>query len=164
MRQVLVVGLAVMAAGTLTACAVHPPPATASGRPEYTFRNVDPACVRARLVDSAINRRWQPRNVTDWQIIMERPTQNAAAGILLSSRMYSEVMERVTITTTPSGPDSLRAVFSMAYVGNPGSAFERLTPVNGTANDQAALEQQGPAVEAACRREQPAPAPSSRRR
>jgi hypothetical protein len=147
MRAVLglVVGL------FLAGCQTAQPPATASGKPEVDIR-APVGAIKAALISRAINQRYNITKDTEYMLQMDKPTENFGAALLLGSKYDGVPAERVVFTFAPNGNESVRVVTSIMFVTNPGSSFERLTPINageGVDRTQASLFEVKQAVEAA---------------
>lgn len=136
-RKLLVAAVAAFLAGCQTAA----PPSTASGKPEVTIKAQTPA-IKARLISLAMDRRFNVTKDTEYLLQIEKPTDNFGASLLLGSKYDAIPAERWVFTFAPIG-DSVRVVASAMYVTNPGSGFERLTPVQageGVDRTQSTLE------------------------
>jgi hypothetical protein len=121
--------LAAVLAVTLAGCqSTAQGPATASGKAEVTIRSQTSA-VKARLISLALDRRFSVTKDTEYLLQVEKPSDNPAATFLLGSRYDAVPSERWVFTFAPIG-DSVRVVAAGMYVTNPGSAFERITPIN----------------------------------
>jgi len=110
---------------------------TASGRPERSFAG-PPDQVRAMLVSELVNRGYQITRETQSLVEGQKHSTNFAANVLLSTRYDPTVMVRASYTIIAVG-DQTRVVGDLALVSNPGSAFERVTPMS---NSEASLEMQ----------------------
>lgn len=128
--------LALCCSLALAGCGGGPPPSTASGQPDVVLTNVDVACVRASLMEGLVNNGFQISQSTDSMLVGRRATRNAAASVLLSTRMSGAPEERVTLTMIQPAPDTLRVIVYAAYVSNAGTGFEQQTPVRATQADQ----------------------------
>ncbi|MGJ4932178.1 hypothetical protein ACQR1I_35425 [Bradyrhizobium sp. HKCCYLS2038] len=122
---VLIVISALSLSGCQTAAQA---PATASGKPEVTIRAAT-AAIKARLLSLAMDRRFSVTKDTEYLLQIEKPSDNVGAALLLGSRYDATPAERIVFTFAPIG-DSTRVVASSMFVTNPGSAFERITPIN----------------------------------
>ncbi|MDI3564944.1 hypothetical protein [Bradyrhizobium sp. Arg816] len=118
--------LAVALAGCQTAAEA---PATASGKPEVTIRATT-AAIKARLLSLAMDKRFNVTKDTEYLLQVEKPSENFGAALLLGSKYDGIPAERIVFTFAPIG-DTTRVVAAGMFVTNPGSAFERITPVNG---------------------------------
>lgn len=112
----------------LTGCAAPVKYNTASGRPERTF-DASPDRVRAALVGHLVNRGYQITNESASRVVGQKRTDNAMAQVLLGTNYDRNVEVRATFTIIPEGPRT-RVVGDLALVSNPGSAFERVTPMS----------------------------------
>ena len=131
----MAVVLAVALAGCQTAAEG---PTTASGKPEVTIR-ASTAAIKARLLSLAMDKRFNVTKDTEYLLQVEKPSENFGAALLLGSKYDGIPAERIVFTFAPIG-DTTRVVAASMFVTNPGSAFERITPVNG--GDGAARTQQ----------------------
>jgi hypothetical protein len=133
---------ALFAALSLGACQTVQPPATASGKPEVTIR-APVEKIKALLITHAMNNGMSITKDTEYLLQFDKPTTNLGAAVLLGSRYDSTPNERYVITFAPLG-EQTRVIASAMYVTNPGSGFERITPVNagdGINKTQSDLEQ-----------------------
>jgi hypothetical protein len=120
--------IAASAALLVAGCQTVEPPATASGKPEVTIK-APVAAIKARLVSLAMDRHFNVTKDTEYLLQFEKPTDNLGASVLLGSRYDAVPAERI-IFTFASIENTTRVVASSMYVTNPGSAFERVTPIN----------------------------------
>ena len=120
---------AVMAAALmLGACQTAQPPSTASGKPEVTIR-APVSKIKGLLITHAMNNGMSLTKDTEYMLQFDKPTNNLGAAVLLGSRYDSTPNERYVITFAPMGEET-RVIASAMFVTNPGSGFERMTPVN----------------------------------
>jgi hypothetical protein len=118
-----------LAAGLLVAaCQTVQPPATASGKPEVTI-HAPVSTIKSLLISRAMNEGLNVTKDTEFVLQFEKPTANIGAALLFGSRYDSTPNERYVVTFAPTGGET-RVVVSSMIVTNPGSAFERVTPVN----------------------------------
>jgi hypothetical protein len=113
---------------TLAGCQTAQPPTTASGKPEVTIR-APVSKIKATMISKAMNQGLTITKDTEYLLQFDRPTQNMGAAILLGSRYDGVPNERYVLTFAPEG-ESTRVVAASMFVTNPGSSFERITPVN----------------------------------
>jgi hypothetical protein len=148
MRGAIVLGLALLAAG----CTIRPiaPPPTASGQPEHTVSNIDVACFRGQLMSHVVNSGFTIRTSNDTQIVAGRITQNFGAAVLYGTRAFGAPEERILLTMIPIAENSLRVILQGGYVSNPGTGFESMTPIAGTASDTTGLAAQLDSFASAC--------------
>jgi hypothetical protein len=155
----LVVTAAAIAAGFLLAgCQTAQPPSTASGKAEVTIK-APVGAIKSAIISRAINVKYSVTKDTEYLLQMEKPSDNFGAALLLGSKYDSVPAERAVFTFAPQG-DTVRVVAALMYVTNPGSGFERLTPVNageGVDRTQASL------YEIKDQLETPPPAPAASR-
>jgi len=146
--------LAVVLAGCQTTAQA---PATASGKPEVTIKTTT-AALKARILALAMDHRFNVTKDTEYLLQVEKPSDNVGAAMLLGSRYDAIPAERIVFSFAPMG-DSVRVVAASMFVTNPGSSFERITPINageGVDRTQATLLELKSSLEAP-----PAPAPAS---
>ncbi|MCK1629667.1 hypothetical protein IVA99_06455 [Bradyrhizobium sp. 162] len=118
--------LAVALAGCQTAAEA---PNTASGKPEVTIRATT-AAIKARLLSLAMDKRFNVTKDTEYLLQVEKPSENFGAVLLMGSKYDGIPAERIVFTFAPIG-ETTRVVAAGMFVTNPGSAFERITPING---------------------------------
>ncbi|MFK4507080.1 hypothetical protein IQ17_01672 [Bradyrhizobium daqingense] len=145
--------LAIALAGCQTAAEA---PNTASGKPEVTIRATT-AAIKARLLSLAMDKRFNVTKDTEYLLQIEKPSENFGAALLLGSKYDGIPAERIVFTFAPIG-DSTRVVAAGMFVTNPGSAFERITPVNG---GEGATRTQQTLDELKVSMETPPPAPTA---
>lgn len=145
--------LAVVLAGCQTAAQA---PNTASGKPEVTIRATT-AAIKARLLSLALDKRFNVTKDTEYLLQVEKPSENFGAALLLGSKYDGIPAERIVFTFAPIA-DSTRVVAAGMFVTNPGSAFERITPING---GEGAVRTQQTLDELKVSMETPAPPPAS---
>lgn len=116
------------AALMLAACQTAQQPTTPSGKAEVTIK-APVAAIKAQLLSRAMDRRFNVTKDTEYLLQVEKPTENLAAAVLLGSKYDSVPSERIVFTFAPLG-ENTRVVAALMIVTNPGSAFERLTPIN----------------------------------
>jgi len=131
----LVVPLLFLVAG----CAAPIKHLTPSGRPEVTITGRVGEQVVARITDYMLNRGYNVKTATNTLLVFEKPIDNVLATVLLGSRYDSTPAARVTYTTIET-ETSTRVVASLAAITNPGSAFERVTPMDNS-KDSVSLQQ-----------------------
>ena len=124
----LKIAAAIIAALSLGACQTAQPPSTASGKPEVTI-HAPVAKVKALIITHAMNNGMSLTKDTEYMLQFDKPTDNLGAAVLLGSRYDSVPNERYVITFAPMGEET-RVIASAMFVTNPGSGFERMTPVN----------------------------------
>jgi hypothetical protein len=108
--------------------------ATASGKPEVTIKT-STAALEARFLSLAMDRRFSVTKDNEYRLQLDKPTENLGAAILLGSKYDGTPSERIVFTFAPT---------SSMFVTNPGSAFERISPVNageGVDRTQTTLEE-----------------------
>lgn len=130
------------AALMLSACQTAQQPATPSGKAEVEIR-APVAAVKAQLLSRAMDKRFNVTKDTEYLLQIDKPTENLAAAVLLGSKYDATPSERIVFTFAPLG-ESTRVVAALMIVTNPGSAFERLTPINageGVDRTQASLDE-----------------------
>ncbi len=143
--------LAGIVAVTLAGCASGPPINTPSGSPEITLSNVRVDCVKGAFLNALLNKGYRIEQSSDYVIVVGKPTDNTMAALLYGSGLNAIPEERLRMTMiTQSGGSGLRIVFDGAYVTNPGTAFEKLQPMQENANTQRQLESVAPAIESKC--------------
>lgn len=147
----MVAVLAIALAGCQTAAEA---PNTASGKPEVTIRATT-AAIKARLLSLAMDKRFNVTKDTEYLLQVEKPSENFGAVLLMGSKYDGIPAERIVFTFAPIG-DTTRVVAAGMFVTNPGSAFERITPVNG---GEGAMRTQQTLDELKATMETPAPSP-----
>lgn len=121
----LFVSLLFVAAG----CATPIMHLTPSGRPEVTVTGRVGEQVVARITDRMLNSGYNVKTATKTLMVFEKPIDNVLAAALLGSRYDSTPAARITYTIIETDA-STRVVASLAAITNPGSAFERVTPMD----------------------------------
>lgn len=111
----------------MASCASSPPPQTASGRPEVTIHGWRPDQAKSALVNAALNRHMLIKSDSPYQLVVERPTQNIAASVLLSTPAHGPPVERYSFAIAEVSGGT-RIVADATFVSNAGTAFENATP------------------------------------
>lgn len=140
-RKVLL-AVALCGAASLGGCAGQVTHDTPSGKVEEVF-GASPDKVKPVLVSLMVNDGFNLTRDTNYQLAFDKPVQNVLAAALLGSKYDATPNERVSLMLVPVGPNT-RVILDISVVTNPGSAFERLTPLNNgpdSARFQAALDQ-----------------------
>jgi len=106
-----------------------------SGKPETTVTAPSDK-VRPLVLNDLLNNGFTIKSDTPYQMVVEQPSKNFWANALLGSNWNPQVNVRVSLTFVPVG-NSTRIVADMVAVTNPGSGFEQLTPLSGTADMKA---------------------------
>jgi hypothetical protein len=114
----------------------YQPPRTASGQPEHTLSKVDVACFRGELLSFLVDRGYAIRQSSDTQVVAGRRAQSYTFTFPLGARWREE---RIMFTLIPLAGNAVRVILYGGYVSNPGTAFESITPIEGTANDTPGL-------------------------
>ncbi|MGY4333300.1 hypothetical protein ACVWWG_007717 [Bradyrhizobium sp. LB7.2] len=146
MKKKFALGASLLLAGCQTTAQA---PSTASGKPEVTIK-APASAIKARLISLAMDRRLNVTKDTEYLLQVEKPSENLGAAILLGPKYDSIPAERYVFTFAPMG-DSTRVVASTVFVTNPGSSFERITPVDGgpgTVKTQGTLDELKASLEA----------------
>lgn len=124
----------VLLAGLLIGgCAAQVKHNTPSGKPEVTIGGKVGASARAIISGAMLDGGYNMRAGTDALLIFDKKTSGIMASMLFGSGYDSVPSERITYTVL-EGDRYTRIVASMAMVTNPGSAFERITPMDGNEN------------------------------
>ena len=97
---------------------------TPSGRPEVTLPRIDPGQAKAALLNIMVNSGFRVAKDSQFQIAFERPTQNMAATLLLSTGYSGAPNERLSFDIAPA-PGGVRVIGDSALVSNAGTAFEK---------------------------------------
>jgi hypothetical protein len=135
--------ISVIALIAIVGCATPIRHDTPSGRPEVTVRGNLAKPIHREITNAMLNRGYNVKSSTETLLVFERPLDNAMASVLLGSQYDSTPAARITYSIVES-MDWTRVVASFAAVTNPGSAFERITPLNNnpdTAEYQALLNE-----------------------
>jgi len=117
----------------LGACATPVKHNTPSGRPEVVISKKVGKQVQAEIMNLMLNNRCNVKSSTDNLLVFERPIENVLAAALLGSKYDSTPAARITFNIIEM-VDSTRVVASFAAITNPGSAFERITPMDNNAD------------------------------
>lgn len=100
---------------------------TASGRPEVTVK-APPDAVKSVVIGVLMNLGYTIRTDSQFQVVFERDPNNVLASVLLGSQYDSRILVRISVAFMQSG-QTTRVIADFNLVRNPGSAFERLTPM-----------------------------------
>lgn len=123
---------AVLLSAFLVACAAPPQPlATLSGRPEKVFTGLTKKQVTDAIVASALSRGSQVKSVSEYSVVLARRADNSMAAQILFGSSYDSVPEaRVTLNLVDV-PGGVQVYGRGEMITNPGSAYERVTPLPG---------------------------------
>jgi hypothetical protein len=102
---------------------------TPSQRPEIEIDGLVAKSVYGELSNIMINEGYSLKNANDYLITYEKPIQSIMGQALMGSRYDSVPFYRITAQIIELN-DYTRVVLNFNIVTNPGSSFERLTPVN----------------------------------
>lgn len=115
----------------LGGCAMAKPLPTASGKPEVII-SAPRAEIMSNLTSLMVGRGYTPKMLTDYMAIFGKPSESALANIFYGSR-YDGTPELRVIYSLFEVKDGLRIVAILQIVANPGSAFERIEDMSGSA-------------------------------
>lgn len=122
---------ATLLAAFLVACAAPPQQlATPTGKPEKTFKGLTKKQVTDAIVASALSKGSQVKSVNEYMVVLARRADSTAAQLLFGSRYDSVPEARVTLNLVDI-PGGVQVYGRGDMVTNPGSAYERITPLNG---------------------------------
>ena len=126
MRLLPVWGL-VLATG-VAGCAAPGQLSTPSGRPEVTIREADPQRVADACVAYCAGRGWEVERA-DRLIVQACAPAGFGTSLLIGSQYDAQAWNRISFTIAPRA--RMTTVYgAQSVVGNRGSAFERVTPLN----------------------------------
>jgi hypothetical protein len=131
MRVVLAASLFVVVPVALSGCTHPVQHFTPSGKVESVFLAPTDA-VKARLVNQMTDWHYTISKDTPYLISFDRPSEDLMANVLLGSKYDSTPNIRVTYTIMQMQSGSVRVVADFAVITNPGSGYERRTPINGS--------------------------------
>lgn len=114
---------------TMGACAAPVKHDTPSGRPEVSIRGRVGSQVQSEIMNMMLNNRYGIKSSSTNIIVFEKPFDNVMASVLFGSKYDSTPCARVAFNIFEVG-DSTRVVASFAAITNPGSSFERSTPLD----------------------------------
>lgn len=123
--------LCVAAMTMLSACATPVQHNTPSGKVEATIRGTSKATVKDRITDQMINKGYSVTRSDDSVITFDRPVDDVMASVLLGSRYDGTPNARIIFNLIQT-KGAVRVVVDCMAVTNPGSSFERKTPLNNT--------------------------------
>ena len=108
----------------LTLSAAH-----AQDRPQALIDGA-PDAIKSNIVGTMTGKGFSISRDTQFQLAFDKPADNILVMALLGSRYDIVPNERVTFTFAPNGAKTM--VFAdIAIITNPGSGFERVTPISG---------------------------------
>lgn len=112
----------------LAACGTPTMHDTPSGKVEETF-NGTPDTIKGPLVGMMATNGFNMTKDTPYMLAFDKPVNNIMMAVLLGSRYDATPNARVSFTFAPMGTVT-RVVADSSVITNPGSAFERITPMN----------------------------------
>jgi hypothetical protein len=123
--------IAIMAGiASLSGCAAPVQHNTPSGKVEAVMPATTDQ-VKSALVSMMVNTGYNISKDTPYLIAFDKPSDNIMASVLLGSKYDATPNVRVTFMFAPQGL-ATRVIADFAIITNPGSAFERITPLNGS--------------------------------
>lgn len=143
MKKLVVIMLVLVIGSLIVGCTSPVKHYTPSGRPEITINGKVSKQVQAEIMNLMLNNGYDVKTSLDVLLVFEQPIKNVLAATLLGSRYDSTPAARVSFSIIEM-ETSTRVVASFAAITNPGSAFERITPLNNnpdTANFQMRLNE-----------------------
>jgi hypothetical protein len=129
MRNILQYLSMVLITAHFVGCATPVVHNTPSGRPEITVSGKVGKRASAEITNLMVNRGYNVKVSSDTLIVFEKPIESTMAAVLLGSRYDSTPAARITYNIIETEATT-RVIASFAAVTNPGSAFERITPMN----------------------------------
>ena len=105
---------------------------TASGKPEITIA-ATPEVLKPKIVTQMLTAGYRINRDTAYELSFDRPVDNLAVAVMLGSKYDSQPNARISFSFAPIANET-RIVTDIAVVTNPGSAFERRTPMNNSAD------------------------------
>ena len=114
----------------LCSCAAPVNHNTPSGRPEVSIKGRSGSQVQSEIMNMMLNHRYSIKSSSTNIIVFEKVfDNNVMASFVFGSRYDSTPHARVTFNIFEVG-DSTRVIASFEAITNPGSAFERSTPLD----------------------------------
>jgi hypothetical protein len=141
--------LAIVVVGSLTACQKAAPDITA-GKPYIVLHNVDPECVRERLVTRMTDQGWKVLQVGGGRLIAERRSPPFIESVARRAG-YDSPLVRMTLIGVEMQPN-IEIIIDPFIVINPGTKSERVEPIAATAEMQVTFDTAGRQLEAYCGR------------
>ena len=129
MRGILRYLTMVLITAIVVGCATPVVHNTPSGRPEIMVSGKVGKRASAEVTNLMVNKGYNVKSSSDSLIVFEKPMEGAMAAMLLGSRYDSTPAARVTYNIIET-ETTTRVIASFAAITNPGSAFERITPMN----------------------------------
>ena len=149
MRTTLV--LALLVAGLSAGCQQKgSPPDIVAGKPYIVLHNVDPECVRQRLLTRMIERGWTVLQIGGGRMIAERRSPAFIESVARRSG-YESPLVRMTLTGVDMQPD-IQIIIDPYLVINSGTPSERVEPIQATAEMQVTFDNAGRELEEYCKR------------
>lgn len=113
----------------VSGCSTGTPLTTPSGKPEVFIAGASSQKVRSAIIDRGMSLGWTLERESASSIVFLRTTSNPLAKVLLASNYDTRVLDRIRYTMA-SLDGGIKVYCSIELVGNHGSAFERVTPIN----------------------------------
>jgi len=114
----------------LFGCATTQTLKTPSGKPEFTFYKVQRKELANAILNRMITKGYSVKQVTDYTIVMRKAETGILTGALFGSRYDSTPERRITFTFVEVD-SGIRTIIADQIVTNPGSAFEKITEMDG---------------------------------
>ena len=115
---------------TIVSCAAPVIHNTPSGRPEITMNAKVGKKVQAEIMNLMVNKGYTLKSSNENLLVFEKTLDSFAARLFLGSSYDTTPNARVTYNIIET-EKSTRVVASFIAVTNPGSAFEKITDLNG---------------------------------
>ena len=142
--------LAVLLAAALAACTANQKGAIVPGKPFVVLHNVDPGCVRERLLARLAERGWTVKSIGEGRLIAENAAP-AFINTVARQAGYARPLVRMTVVGVAVGPN-IELIVDPFVVTNAGTPNERLEPIEPTAEMQQAINDAGRDLEGQCMR------------
>ena len=131
MAKVFILLSALLAMG----CADQVTHQTPSGKPEVTIAGRVGDQARALIAGRMVDAGYNMRSGSDSMLVFDKPNSTVMAAVLFGSRYAGTPNARITYTVIEAGAVT-RVVASLAMITNPGSAFERASPMDASPDSQ----------------------------
>jgi hypothetical protein len=112
----------------LAACATARPINTPSGRPEITLpRQITKQQARDSMIQGLLTDGYNLKKSDEYSLVFGRRLTNSPMHQIFLGSRYDSVPEERIIANTVETSEGVRILFTLQYITNPDSVFERVT-------------------------------------
>ena len=144
------IAMALLAAGLSAGCQQKTSPDIIAGKPYIVLHNVDPDCVRQRLLTRMTEQGWKVLQVGGGRLVAERRSPPFIESVARRAG-YDSPLVRMTLIGVDLKPD-IEIIIDPYIVINPGMPSEKVEPIHATAEMQVTFDRARRELEEYCKR------------